>query len=123
MYPRSAAISSVKKATGSDFILGGATIASIFESFAFKEDDLIAIGGIAALVFLDTVTGMYRAYKDGRKLTSCGFSALFSKVVVYAIFVVTVHTLATVMFGRAGFDVVGKWIESTSLFAILLREA
>lgn len=73
-------------------------------------------------MFLDTVTGSYRSYKDGRKLTSYGFSTPFSNVVVYAIFVVTVHTLATIIFGPAGFDAVGEWIESTPLFAILLGE-
>lgn len=51
------------------------------------------IVGVMALIFFDTITGVYKAYKTGEKVTSRRFSNIISKFVLYNIAIIAGYIL------------------------------
>lgn len=118
-----AVYATIKKTAFGWYVPVGGVIAGIFEAFALTEQDYTSIAAIYALVLIDTVTGIYRAKKNGRPLSSRGFGQLFGKVIAYGIFYLVVHTIRVATSESVGIEYIGSWIENTAIFAILLREA
>ena len=60
------------------------------------------IVGIGALIAFDTVTGVYKAYKTGVKITSVRFGHIISKLLLYNIAVISGYILQLMI----GLDIV-----------------
>ena len=76
---------------------------------------------LGVLIIIDTIGGIVRRWKD-RTISSSGFAKFFLKLIVYGIFLITIHVL-THFTVRGQVVPVFEWIDFFALSAIVVRES
>lgn len=103
-------------------ILGAMIIAPLLDAFGvFVFNDWEFLAFLAVLVFLDTVTGVMKAWKRG-VLSSSGFTGVMLKVFVYGVFVIVLHVLESFS-QKESVKLVFDWIGTFGYAAVLVRES
>lgn len=84
-------------------------------------DDWQFVISLGILIAIDTVLGFSLAFLN-KKISSAGFAKLFTKIIVYAIFLIIIHTCTNL---SAHGDNIGilSWIDSFGYTAIVVRES
>lgn len=102
--------------------LASATFATLQQAFAkyiFNAWEFAAF--LAVMVVIDTATGVWAAYKNN-DLCSSPFGKVFTKVVLYALFLVVLHGLANFADNETS-RTVFAWLNSVGFAALIGREA
>lgn len=96
-----------------------ATFATLFQTYIFNDWAFLIY--LVILILLDTILGVWRAYKY-HQINSSKFGGFIIKVVLYAIFMVVVHNLSnfsTNEFTKSIF----RWVQELCYAAVVVREA
>jgi toxin secretion/phage lysis holin len=97
-------------------------IAPILDAFAtFVFDDWKFLIFLGVLVFLDTVTGVVKAWKRC-VVSSHGFTGVILKVFVYGVFVIVLHVLAKFS-EKEAVQVAFDWVGTFGYAAVIVRES
>jgi toxin secretion/phage lysis holin len=95
------------------------SIASLFNTYIF--DDWSFLVYLVILIVLDTILGIWKAFKYGI-ISSSKFGGLVIKSVLYAFFLVVVHNLTNFSNNEVTKSIF-IWVEELCYAALLVREA
>lgn len=95
------------------------SIASLFNTYIF--DDWSFLVYLVILIVLDTILGVWKAFKHG-VISSSRFGGLVIKSVLYACFLVVVHNLTNFSQNEITKSIF-LWVEELCYAALLVREA
>jgi small basic protein len=95
------------------------TFASFFQTYIFN--DWSSLIYLAIVVLIDTILGVWRAYKYNQ-ISSAKFGGFIIKVVLYGLFLVMIHSLSN--FSNADWaKYVFSYLQELCFAALLVREA
>lgn len=101
-------------------VIGGTVIDFISKAYSnFESFDYAFAANLALLIMLDTITGVWVAYKK-KDISSNGFAAVFNKLAVYMILLIAVHAATTSKTLHIGGLL--SWVDSVLYTSIAVRE-
>lgn len=95
----------------------GSLIMNFLEKFLFDSVFLI---NIAVLISLDTILGVFLAWKE-KRVKSSSFGNLFSKIAIYFIVLSAMHNTADILHAKK-LSFFADFLDSTLYSAICIRE-
>jgi phage-related holin len=96
-----------------------ATFQQLFAKYIFDSWEFAAF--LAVAICVDTITGVWAAYKRNN-IASNTFGKVFTKIILYALFLVVLHGLANFNDDPIS-KTVFSWLNSAGYAAVIGREA
>jgi hypothetical protein len=95
-----------------------ATFASFFQTYIFNDWSFLIY--LAIVVLIDTILGIWRAYKHNQ-ISSAKFGGFIIKVVLYGLFLVMIHSLSS--FSNSDWaKYIFTYLKELCFAALLVRE-